>query len=57
MIELDKEHLVPNWLIKGLEVANKIINKNISNNIDQTEKIMQNKYIGKEVKEIKNDKK
>lgn len=34
MIELDKGHLVPKWLIKGLEVANKIIDKNVNNVVD-----------------------
>lgn len=42
MVTLDKEHLVPNWLIKGLEVANKLINKKISDKIENTEDIFIN---------------
>lgn len=41
MIELDKGHLVPKWLIKGLEVTNKIMDKkvsNIVNNLDDNDK-------------------
>ncbi|WP_250277198.1 phage holin family protein [[Clostridium] colinum] len=40
MVELDKGHLVPKWLIKGLEVANKIIDKNVNeviNNLEEKE--------------------
>ena len=31
MVELDKGYLVPKWLIKGLEVTNKLIDKNVDN--------------------------
>lgn len=34
MIELDKGHLVPKWLIKGLEVTNKIMDKKANNIVD-----------------------
>ena len=34
MVELDKGYLVPSWLIKGLEVTNKIINKDINSIVD-----------------------
>ena len=38
IVQLDKGHLVPNWLIKGLDVTNKIIDKNINNIIDNIDK-------------------
>ena len=34
MVELDKGYLVPKWLIKGLEVTNKIINKKANNIVE-----------------------
>ena len=37
MVELDKGHLVPKWLIKGLDVANKLMDKKVNsvvNNLD-----------------------
>ena len=37
MVELDKRHLVPKWLIKGLDVTNKLLDKkfdNVVNNLD-----------------------
>ena len=34
MVELDKGYLVPKWLIKGLEVTHKIIDKNVNNTVD-----------------------
>ncbi len=44
MVELDKGYLVPNWLIKGLEVTNKIMDKKISNSLDNSdENILENK--------------
>ena len=38
MVELDKGYLVPNWLIKGLEVTNKIINRNADNIVTEFDK-------------------
>ena len=38
MVELDKGYLVPKWLIRGLEVANKIIEKNVSSTVDNINK-------------------
>ncbi|WP_250277975.1 phage holin family protein [[Clostridium] colinum] len=40
MVELDKGHLVPKWLIKGLEVANQMIDRNVNeviNNLEEKE--------------------
>lgn len=34
MVELDKGYLVPKWLIKGLEVTNKIMDKKANNIVD-----------------------
>ena len=34
MVELDKGYLVPKWLIKGLEVTNKIIDKKVNSVVD-----------------------
>ena len=46
MIELDKGYLVPNWLIKGLDVANKFINKTISEKLSEQEDKIENKKKG-----------
>ncbi len=43
MVELDKGHLVPNWLIKGLEVTNKILDKKANNIVDNMENNFKNK--------------
>lgn len=40
IVELDKGYLVPSWLIKGLEVTNKIMDKRVSdvvNNLDNND--------------------
>ncbi|WP_250278808.1 phage holin family protein [[Clostridium] colinum] len=40
MVELDKGYLVPKWLIKGLEVANQMIDRNVNeviNNLEEKE--------------------
>ena len=37
MVELDKGYLVPKWLIKGLEVTNKIMDKKANNIVDNFE--------------------
>ena len=34
IVELDKGYLVPSWLIKGLEVTNKIMDKKVSDVVD-----------------------
>ena len=34
MVELDKGHLVPKWLIKGLDVANKLMDKKVNSVVD-----------------------
>ncbi len=34
IVELDKGYLVPKWLIKGLEVTNKIMDKKVSDVVD-----------------------
>ena len=34
MVELDKGYLVPKWLIKGLEITNEIITKNVNGVVD-----------------------
>ena len=34
MVELDKGYLVPKWLIKGLEVTHKMIDKNVNSTVD-----------------------
>ncbi len=34
IVELDKGYLVPKWLIKGLEVTNKIMDKRVSDVVD-----------------------
>ena len=38
MVELDKGYLVPNWLIKGLEVTNKIMDKKANSMVENLEK-------------------
>lgn len=35
MVELDKGYLVPKWLIKGLEVTHKMIDKNVNSAVDR----------------------
>ena len=42
IVELDKGHLVPNWLIKGLEVTNKILDKKANNIVDNMENNFKN---------------
>ena len=34
MVGLDKGHLVPKWLIKGLDVANKLMDKKVNSVVD-----------------------
>lgn len=56
IVALDKGYLVPSWLIKGLEVANKLINKNITNKIEYTEEMLdstKNEKGGEKDKECK----
>ena len=38
IVELDKGYLVPKWLIKGLEVTNKIMDKKVSDILDNIDK-------------------
>lgn len=39
MVELDKGYLVPKWLIKGLEVTYKMIDKNANSTVDSFNEI------------------
>ena len=38
MVELEKGYLVPKWVIKGLEVTNKLVDKMIDNAVDKFNK-------------------
>ena len=39
IVELDKGYIVPKWLIKGLEVTNKLIENKADNIVNNIEKL------------------